>query len=159
MASEPDIEGQLVIEAAMDTTSAAVVQLYAPENRPVPFTAWLSPDTPLSFDIRPAKGMLAPRPGSAKAEGSGGDLAVTDRRQSQAALNRQSHAGSSPPRTGRSRSPSPTQRGTGRGGNPEARAGSGEAGAPALVVTYTCRDFGKIVKGKLFVQTEEATYR
>ena len=35
---------------------------YSSGLEPQPFTAWFSPDTPLTFDIRPAKGMLYPRP-------------------------------------------------------------------------------------------------
>lgn len=97
-ASEPENDGVFTIESAMDQTSSIPIYLYSSSDKPVPFTANFTPDTPLSFDVRPTKGMLQPAPRD------------------------------------------------------------GSQGTPAMQVLYTCRDFGKIMKGRLFVQAGDLQY-
>lgn len=93
-AAEPDIPQRMVLEAAMGATVTAPVPLHAPGGEALPYKAWLSPETPLSFDFAPATGLLAPR------------------------------------------------------GSPQ-----------QLTVSYTCKDFDKIMQGSLFVQTAANLYR
>lgn len=76
---------------------------------PLTFTAWLSDNSPLSFNVSPPEGVLSQQP----AEG-------------------EQQVGAFTPTRGR-------RQGTGGG----------------LVVSYTCRDFGKTMKGQLYVQTSD----
>ncbi len=92
IATEPDLDGTLVIEAALDQTSRLPIYLYSSTDQPQPFTASFTSDTPLSFNVLPSRGVLPP---AASEE----ELGVSGR-----------------PRTS----------------------------TPALEVTYTCRDFGKV---------------
>jgi len=94
-ASEPDLDGVLTIEAAMDQTATVPIQLFSSSDKPQPFTASFTSDTPIQFNVLPQRGMLPP---------------------------------------------------------------AGQQGPPPLQVTYTCRDFGKVVKGRLFVQTPDTQY-
>lgn len=145
---EPAVDGSITLEAAMDTTAAESIVLFAPGDEPAPFKAWLSGDTPLSFNVHPAQGVLPVKPPSPSllpaAEHSGmsspGGSSPLRRQLSRAGSSRR---GSSP--NAASRSPST---------DPLAAAKT----RPAVTVTYTCRDFGKVVKGRLFVQAGDITY-
>ncbi|MEW5300161.1 MAG: hypothetical protein WDW36_003110 [Sanguina aurantia] len=98
-ASEADLDGSITIEAASGTTASSPVLLYSSTHQAEPFTASLSADTPLLFNILPAQGFLPPAPGM---------------------------------------------------GEPEPEA--------PLRVSYTCRDFGKVARGRLNVSAGGVLY-
>jgi hypothetical protein len=60
--SAPEVEGVLVLEAHMGCTAELPLLLYSSGPQPQPFSADFTPDSPLNFDVLPAKGMLPPAP-------------------------------------------------------------------------------------------------
>ncbi|CAD7694978.1 unnamed protein product [Ostreobium quekettii] len=97
-ATEPQSEGVLLLEAHMDQTAYVPVWLCSSTDEPEPFTANFTPDTPLQFEVKPAKGMLPVRGSASQDE------------------------------------------------------------EPPCVVSYTCRDMGKTLKGRLHIQTKGTQY-
>ncbi|KAF8055917.1 CFAP47 [Scenedesmus sp. PABB004] len=68
-AAPPDCEGTLLLEAHMGATAELPLRLYASGGQAQPFTAEFTPDSPLNFDVRPARSVLPPAPRG----GDGGD--------------------------------------------------------------------------------------
>lgn len=136
---EAALDGAVVLEAAMGVTASEPLFIFAPLHEPVPFKAWLSGDTPLSFNVFPSTGVLQVKPPPGAAESS---RTVSPQRSLSRLLSRSGSA--------RRASQSP----------PKSRPSSAGAGGarPAVTVTYTCKDFGKVVKGRLFVQAGETLY-
>ena len=58
----PEVEGVLTLEAHMGCTAELPLMLYSSGPVPQAFTAEFTPDSPLNFDVVPAKGMLPPAP-------------------------------------------------------------------------------------------------
>ena len=63
-ATPPEVDDQIVIEAAVNVIESVSFQLYnvLPEARP--FVAYFSPDSPQEFSVTPTKGQLPPMPAS-----------------------------------------------------------------------------------------------
>jgi hypothetical protein len=78
-ASAPEVEGMLLLEADMGCTAELPLLLYSSGTQPQPFSADFTPDSPLNFDVLPAKGMLPPEAASegaaAAVGGADGDAA------------------------------------------------------------------------------------
>lgn len=144
VATEPDADGVITLEAAIDSTVTVPLPLFSSSDEPQPFTAWLSGDTPLTFTVQPSKGLL-PVMGAEGADSYGSPTAAAGEARSLSPSGRP--LGSAPQRRVR----------TGSGAEDGAAAG-GQQQAAALSVSYTCRDFGKVLKGRLFVQTPDTLY-
>lgn len=55
LATAPDPDDVILIEAQMNQTTSVPVMLYSTLESPEPFTATFTPDTPLQFDVTPEK--------------------------------------------------------------------------------------------------------
>ncbi|KAF6261116.1 hypothetical protein COO60DRAFT_1637017 [Scenedesmus sp. NREL 46B-D3] len=69
-ATAPEVEGVLLLEAHMGCVAELPLLLYSSGREPQPFSADFTPDSPLNFDVVPAKGMLPPAPASEAAGGA-----------------------------------------------------------------------------------------
>jgi hypothetical protein len=69
------VEGVLLLEAHMGCTAELPLLLYSSGPQPQPFTADFTPDSPLNFDVLPAKGMLPPAPADEAAAAADADAA------------------------------------------------------------------------------------
>jgi len=110
----------------MDRTAELPLMLYAPGDSPVEFTAEFTVESPLCFDVRPGRGVLpvAPNMGIERASGGGAAIAQEGRRREDGG-------------------------GVERGGH-AAAAAAAVAAAP-ITVLYTCKDIGRVMRGRLVV--------
>lgn len=120
-ATTPDVEGELVLEAHMGCTAELPLWLYAPGPLPTPFTAELSPDTPLALDITPSSGLLPPAPPDDARGARGAGKSNAD-------------------------------------GTDGTAAPCASIVPPPLRVTFTCREMGRVVRGRLLVTTPDRQY-
>eukprot|EP00873_Tetraselmis_striata_P026074 jgi/Tetstr1/446338/TSEL_033880.t1 len=60
-ASQPDLDGELVIEAGVGQLGRLPLYLYAQGEQPVEFTAKLTTDSDLDLEVQPRSGLLFPR--------------------------------------------------------------------------------------------------
>jgi hypothetical protein len=65
----------------MGCTAELPLLLYSSGPQPQPFSADFTPDSPLNFDVLPAKGMLPPAPAGDAAAAAGGGEADGDASQ------------------------------------------------------------------------------
>ncbi|KAI8473771.1 MAG: hypothetical protein J3K34DRAFT_497953 [Monoraphidium minutum] len=105
-AAAPDVDGVITLEAHMGRTAEAPLMLRAAGAGPEGFSAEFTPESPLAFDVRPARGVLPPAAAGGDAGGGGG------------------------------------------GGV------AGGGGAAPITVLYTCREMGRVLKGRLVVHTD-----
>jgi len=132
-ATDNDVDGDIEIEAAMDHTTSVPLVLHAPygATEPVPYRAWFSSDTSLSFNVKPTTGWLPLKP----AVSQGQQPREMESTRSINARGRRSTFGGA---------------GSTSLGSLRKEEEQPAVSAP-LHVSYTCRDFGKIVRGRLFV--------
>jgi hypothetical protein len=60
-ASQPDLDGELVVEAGVGQLGRTPLYLYAQGETPVEFTARLTTDTDLDLEVQPRRGTLYPQ--------------------------------------------------------------------------------------------------
>eukprot|EP00775_Hariotina_reticulata_P012144 gene12144-12282_t len=60
LATAPEIDGVLTLEAHMNCTAELPLMLFSSGDQPQPFTAEFTPESPLNFDVTPASGLLPP---------------------------------------------------------------------------------------------------
>ncbi|KAF5834411.1 flagellar associated protein [Dunaliella salina] len=196
-ATDNDVDGDIEIEAAMDHTTSVPLVLHAPYSatEPVPYRAWFSSDTPLSFNVKPAQGWLPLRPTVSQGQQSK-ELESTRSMHGrsryvhmflqcvplkptafQAHQPKEVESTHSVDARGRyvhmllvlapfchGLSTACIRRACARGGAGSSSLGSlrKDEAQPAtsapLHVSYTCRDFGKIVRGRLFVCAGDVQY-
>ena len=121
LATEPETDGIITVEAGMDQTAYVPIFLRAEAGSvgPVRFAASFTAETPLLFNVTPDQGQLLP--------------------PALAAADPETSAPSAPFGTASLTAPDPSLGAT-------------------MWLSYTCRDFGRVLKGRLLVQTDDAHY-
>ncbi|KAL0021413.1 hypothetical protein WJX79_003538 [Trebouxia sp. C0005] len=66
-ATQPDVDGTVIIQAAPGQSALGPVMLYSPTDQPEPFTCHFTHDSSISFDVSPSEGVLPVRPTAAQA--------------------------------------------------------------------------------------------
>jgi hypothetical protein len=69
----PDVDGVITLEAYVGRTAEHPLGLYSSGDGPEEFTAEFTPESPLAFDVRPARGLLPVAPAAGCAVGGVGE--------------------------------------------------------------------------------------